>query len=245
MPVLFEVMRRADTGINISFAVTYECVRTVCEIYPNDMLLDAAASAITQFITSDNHSLKCIGVDGLSEIVQDNPKYAAAHQMTVMDCLDDPDEALKRKTIALLFHMTNPVNAEVIVDKLLEFLKKSTDVFLRKDLATRIVDLCDKFSSSNLWYIETMTQVLEVAGTLLRSDAAETLMLMLSEGADEDDEADDDDMRTFACEMFIDLLDNSVLPKILLTVVCWTLGEYSYSSAKTPSLGQSTSLRRR
>ena len=73
-----------------------------------------------------------------------------------------------------------------------------------------------------------MTQVLELAGTLVRADAAETLMYMLSEGADEDDEADDDDMRTFACEMFVELLDNPVLPKILLNVVCWTLGEYAY-----------------
>ena len=33
----------------------------------------------------------------LNYCVQDNPKYAAEHQLAVIDCLEDPDETLKRK----------------------------------------------------------------------------------------------------------------------------------------------------
>jgi AP-4 complex subunit epsilon-1 len=100
--ILVDAMRRADTGINVGYAIVYETVKTITTIYPNPLLLDAAATAISRFIRSDSHNLKYIGIKGLATIVKDHPKYAADHQMAVIDCLEDPDETLKRKTVSPL-----------------------------------------------------------------------------------------------------------------------------------------------
>ena len=126
-------------------------------IYPNAVLLDAAATSISRFIRSDSHNLKYIGIKGLASIVKDYPKYeknyvfiifcvgsgvaffvcerlvkvvyevlqcvvhflpvaiflihilfssfryAADHQMAVIDCLEDRDETLKRKTVCVMW----------------------------------------------------------------------------------------------------------------------------------------------
>lgn len=77
-------------------------------------------------------SPRYVGVTGLAAIVKDHPKYAQEHQMAVIDCLEDPDETLKRKTLDLLYTMTNPVNVEFIADKLLFFLEQGTDSFWRQ-----------------------------------------------------------------------------------------------------------------
>ena len=95
--ILADTIKRADTGINAGFAVVYEVVKCVTTIYPNPQLLDGAANAISRFMESNNHNLKYLGVTGLSRIVKEHPKYAAQHQMAVVECLGDPDETLQRK----------------------------------------------------------------------------------------------------------------------------------------------------
>ncbi len=40
-------------------------------------------------------------------------KYAQEHQMAVIDCLEDPDETLKLKTLELLVTMTKANNVQV------------------------------------------------------------------------------------------------------------------------------------
>jgi AP-4 complex subunit epsilon-1 len=73
---LREVMQRGDNSLNIGHAVVYETVKTITSIYPNNLLLENAASAISRFVTSSNHNLKYLGIVSLTEIVKINPKYA-------------------------------------------------------------------------------------------------------------------------------------------------------------------------
>lgn len=52
----------------------YEVVNTITKIYPNTLLLEAAATSISRFIRSESHNLKYIGIKGLASIVKDYPK---------------------------------------------------------------------------------------------------------------------------------------------------------------------------
>lgn len=229
--VLGECMKRANTGIYVGYAIIYECVRTVTTIYPNPVLLDVAAGAIARFIQSDSHNLKYLGVTGLAAVVRDHPRYAAEHQMVVLDCLEDPDETLKRKTLDLLYRMTNPVNAEVVVEKLIGFLKGAQDKFLRQDLVERICQLAERFAPSNIWYVRTVTKVFELGGDLVKPEITHNLLRLLAEGVGEegeDGEDEDTELRREACEIFYDMFEKSQIPDNLLRVMFWTLGEYAY-----------------
>jgi AP-4 complex subunit epsilon-1 len=64
--------------------------------------------------------------------------------MTIVDCLESPDDTLKKETLELLYKMTNENNIEVILNKLTSFLKSSNDASFRKDLFAKISLLNEK-----------------------------------------------------------------------------------------------------
>ncbi|GMI06337.1 hypothetical protein TrLO_g12007 [Triparma laevis f. longispina] len=228
--ILADAVKRADTGINAGFAIVYEVVKAVTIIYPNTTLLDVAAEAISRFMDSSNHNLKYLGVTGLAMIVKDHPQYAAAHQLAVVECLDDPDETLQRKTLDLLFSMCNPVNCEFIATKLLSFLKDTSDEFLRKDLTKKIVVISERYAPNQQWYISTIITLFSIpgAGELVNPEIAQNLMSLLAEGGGDDDEEEDNAMRMAAVETFVNLLDEPQMPPILLQTLAWSLGEYAF-----------------
>lgn len=231
--ILFDTMKKADVGINAGYAIVYECIKTITRIYPNTKLLDAAAEAISRFIQSRSNSLKYLGVTGLAMIVETHPQYAAQHQMSVMDCLEDQDETLQRKTLDLLYRMTNPINVEFISEKLIEFLRGTTDPFLKQQLTKRVCSIAERYAPSNTWYIKTITQLFEVSGDMVDQQVAQNLMSLIAEGTGESDEADML-LRQTAIELYVQLLQDkppSKLPKILLETMAWCLGEYAYLSA--------------
>jgi len=233
--ILHEALKKSDVGINAGYAIVYECIRTIVTIYPNPTLLDAAGDAISRFIQSRSHNLKYLGVTGLAAIVETHPQYAAAHQLAVMDCLEDQDETLQRKTLDLLYRMTNPVNIEFITEKMLEFLRGTTDTFLKQVLTKRICSVAERYAPNNAWYIKTITELFEISGDMVRQEVAQNLMSMIAEGTGESEEADML-LRQNAIEIYVGLLNGkekpaATLPRILLETMAWCLGEYGYLSA--------------
>lgn len=151
--ILNNCIRKADGSINAGNAVIHECVRTITAIYPNPTLLDSAAEAISRFISSKSANLRYLGITGLAEIVESHPQYAATHQMAVIECLEDRDETLKRRTLDLLYKMTNAVNVQFITEKMLQFLRTTMDSFLKKSLTAKVCSLAERYAPNNIWYV--------------------------------------------------------------------------------------------
>lgn len=231
--ILGETMKKADVGINAGYAVVYECVRTITSIYPNSTLLDAAADAISRFIQSKSQNLKYFGVTGLASIVESHPQYAAAHQMSVIECLEDRDETLQRRTLDLLYKMTNPANVQFITEKLLDFLRGTTDSFLKNDLTNKVCSLAERYAPNNLWYVETITELFTISGDFISHEVSQQLMTLIAEGAGEEDDEDADTyLRQYSVTIYANLLDRPIskLPQLLIETMAWVLGEYAYLS---------------
>lgn len=224
--ILSDVLRRAEPSGNIGNAIIYECICTITSIYPNTKLLESAAEHTSKFLKNENHNLKYMGIDALGRIIKINPDFAEEHQLAVIDCLEDPDDTLKRKTLELLYKMTKSSNVEVIVDRMISYMKTINDAHNKTEIASRCIELAERFAPSNQWFIQTMNQVFEHAGDLIPSKVAHDLMRLIAEGAGEEDEDADSQLRSSAVDSYLQILGEPKLPSLLLQVVCWVLGEY-------------------
>uniref|UniRef100_A0A3B3U1E7 AP-4 complex subunit epsilon n=1 Tax=Poecilia latipinna TaxID=48699 RepID=A0A3B3U1E7_9TELE len=210
--ILDESLRRAEMNHNI----TYE-----------DTFLLKAAKCIGNFVLSPKINLKYLGLKALTYVVQQDPKLALQHQMTIIECLDHSDLIIKRETLELLFRITNDQNVTVIVEKMLDFLRISEDDHTTIDLVGKVAELAEKYPYKyNEWFIDTMNTVFSLGGDLLQPDIPNSFLKLLSEGDVEEDKK----LRLFAVNSYISLLqgDSSKLPQRFLQVICWVLGEYSH-----------------
>lgn len=89
--------RSEEANNNISIAVTYQCVKTIATIYPNESLLIEAASVLAKLLeTRSANNMKYLGIQALSMLYKSNPKLLDDYQLIVVECLESKDETLKK-----------------------------------------------------------------------------------------------------------------------------------------------------
>ena len=225
--VVAKCLRVANTGSTIGNAVVYECVRTASAIFPNAHLLAASADVVAHFLRQPNNNLRYAAIDALGHIVRVNSQYAQEHQMAVIDCLEDPDASLRKKTLELLQKMTTGDNVEVVVDKMVAFLEQARDDAIREDVVGRISEVAERFAPDNEWFVETMTTVFRLGGDVVRPEAVQNFLGLMAEGTGDGDASADSELRASAASAFLDLLaEEKPLHDPLLIVMAWVLGEY-------------------
>lgn len=188
--VLEEAMQRADNGKLIGFAIICELIRTAATIPSQYALLSLAAEAVSGLITARNPNLRCAGIQALSYMVRVRPELAAQHQEVVMSCLEDADETIRRKTIWLLFAICDSDNIDPIARRLIRFLSKVSDPFLKRSTTRGLCRLMEQYATNPWWYIHTMNSVLAVAAECVLPATIQRMLKLIAEGQGVDETAD-------------------------------------------------------
>ena len=247
--------------------ILLECVLTIAKIYPNRELLEQCEGIVRKFInrgvgedgnvklnvsSSDrwrNANLKYAALDALAKLAPRLPDCAAEHQMHIVDSLDSEDESVRAKTFDLLSKITTANNCDVIVEKMLSFLRKSNDRYVRADFALKTSQTIEKFAPDAKWFLENTNKVIE----LLQGDGheptipefessaliAERVKNTLREGIS-GDESTDDEMRLEASELYATIVCTEreackPLPRAIVDIACFTIGRYSNASFENVS----------
>ncbi|KYQ88283.1 adaptin N-terminal domain-containing protein [Tieghemostelium lacteum] len=233
--VLLTMQQGIKVKNNVSFAILYEAIKCLTSIHPNIPLIETAAKYIHVLLPKLHNNLRYFGIKALTSIVKVSPKSVAQFQMEVIECLESSDDTLKRKSLDLLYRMTNQNNIIPICAKLIDHIRQTKDKSLRMELVSREMELMEKYSPSDYWYIDTMVTLLSIPATHMNQQSAFNLIRLLAEG--NQDETEDTKIKLHAVDNFMEKIPQLqqssnnplyLLPDLFIKIMTWVLSEYSY-----------------
>lgn len=233
--VFAEVMKRADNGKLIGFAVISEVIRSAAAMPVLPLLLRLASEAVSGLLNSSNPNLRCAGIQGLSYMVCRNRHLAVQHQEVVMQCLEDDDETIRRKAIWLLFAICDRHNIRPIARRLIQFIAHVTDPFWKRSTTRSLCRLMEQHASKPWWYITAMNRLLTAAPECVLPEAVQKMLRLIAEGQGEG-EAVDVAFRVRCVELYFNLTGGVTgasgvtreVPETLKRIGAWVMGEYGF-----------------
>ncbi|CAG8796815.1 32531_t:CDS:10, partial [Gigaspora margarita] len=157
-PLIVHTLRKAENGVDAAYAIIFECIRAISRLHPQTLSTIIHKSpnlnplnVITRFLKSNNHNLKYLGLTCLSEIDPmwwiEGEWWGEEQMNIIVDCLEERDDTLKRKTLDLLYAMVNSQNVVVVMEHMINALRtiSTTDEFSRLLLVNRIVEISGKY----------------------------------------------------------------------------------------------------
>ena len=213
---LAQVSTNTDSAKNSGNAVLYECVKTILNIKSTSGLRVLATNIMGRFLLSRDNNLRYVALNSLLRLVKIDPVAVQRHKTTIMDCLKDSDLAIKKRALELTSVLINENNVKQIVKELIDYLI-SSEVELKEAIVAKLCLALEVYSPSKQWTIDTLTQILSVAGSFVPDEVISSTAHIISSSPE---------LQAYSVhKLFRALKDNTDQQGLVLLTV-WCIGEY-------------------
>mmetsp|Transcript_23815 Transcript_23815/g.49967 ORF Transcript_23815/g.49967 Transcript_23815/m.49967 type:complete len:1007 (-) Transcript_23815:455-3475(-) len=242
--VLAQVATNTETSKNAGNAILYECVQTIMAVESDDGLRVLAVNILGRFLLNRDNNIRYVALNTLAKCIADRqperdehderdvqhrgPDAASSdnsaasalqrHRTTVVDCLKDPDISIRQRALELIYHLVNRENVETLTAELLNYLVLCPREH-RADICTRVLQVVDKFSPSDLWRVDTLITLLTIAGRESAANVQSSTAVYISRSSE--------DLRAYSTHKLLKAIrDDDGSQRGLLNVGIWCIGEY-------------------
>lgn len=173
--ILAQVASAADGGSPGGASVLYECVATMVSIESSGSLRVLAVNVLGKFLASSDNNKRYVALKMLALVVNRDGHAVRRHRNTVLECIRDADDVIRRKALDLMVVLTE---ADAVPD-LVRTLLAHARALLRSSAAVTT-------STSH----STSTSTSTTRGHLHEDDT--NVVLAPSDGSGEDEEPGSD-----------------------------------------------------
>ena len=161
--ILAQVATNTDSSKNAGNAILNEVVRTIMLIEAEPGLRVLAVNILGRFLSNKDTNIKYVALATLERLVHIDKAAVQRHRATIVSCLKDPDVSIRNRALDNVFHLIEGSNVEELTREVVVYLGVAPSD-QRADLSSRIADVVDRLPVSRKWQVETLLDVLTVAG---------------------------------------------------------------------------------
>ena len=169
--LLSSIPSNTDTSRkNTGFCVLYELVRTIFSFDSSHGLKNIGSTILGQFLSNKDNNYKYLALNTLSDIAKIDISSVQKHKNVILEFLNDPDVAIKRRSLDLVFLIVNSSNIKQIVTESLNFLGNGSNEEFINEVTTKLFYSLEKYSTSLKYEIDTLLKMLCLAENAVSDD---------------------------------------------------------------------------
>jgi len=214
--ILAQVATNTENVRNVGNAILYECVQTIMSIESEGGLRVLAINILGRFLLQRDNNIRYVALNTLQRVVERDQQAVQRHRSTVLDCLKDPDIAIRKRALDLTYALVNHSNVKVMVKELIQFLR-TADLEFREDITAKICLLTDKYAPSPKWHVDTIMKVMAMAGHYVQNDVVAKTVHLISRTPD---------LQNYAVHKLYTCLTVDIFKQPLVQTAVWTIGEF-------------------
>ncbi|XP_043382770.1 AP-1 complex subunit gamma-like 2 isoform X2 [Chelonia mydas] len=213
---LAQVATNTETLHNVGSAVLYETVLTITAVHSAPGLRVLAVNILGRFLLSRDRNIRSVALMSLLRLVRVEQSALQRHRATVLACLRDPDPTIHRRALDLSLALMTGANVRTMTQELLGFLE-TCPLAMKPPCASGLLFAAERFAPNKRWHIDTMLQVLTMAGSSVPDDAVSRLIQLIV-GAGE--------LHPYIVRRLYGALACDISQQPLVQVATWCIGEY-------------------
>ena len=213
---LAQVSTNTDSAKNAGNAVLYECVKTILDVQSTSGLRVLATNIMGRFLMSRDNNLRYVALNSLLRLVKIDPLAVQRHKTTIMDCLKDPDLVIKKRALELTSVLINENNVKQIVKELIDYLL-SSEPELKEAIVAKLCNALEANSPSKQWTIDTLTQILSIAGSFVADEVISSTAHIISSSPE---------LQAYSVHKLFRALKDNIDQQGLVLLSVWCIGEY-------------------
>jgi AP-2 complex subunit alpha len=192
-----------------------------------EQLREQALTLLGKFINLKDANIRYLSIDAMTRLAKlEGPHVVEPYQTAVLDSLKDTDISLRKRALILLYVMAYENNARDIVEELVKNLVIA-DSTIKEDIVVKIAILAEKYSKDFKWYVDTMVQVIIVAGDYV----AEAVWFRVVQVV-----INNTDIHEYAAEKMHGLVQAKFAHEIVVAISAYLLGEIGVNICDKPGM---------